>query len=58
MLQADTLFLRDPSGRWIYQLAGCNPVSKLTPAELVIPPSGRNMRAAFERILKTFPIVI
>ena len=57
-MQACTLFLHDPSGRWIYQLTVCNPVSKPTAAELVITLSARNMRAAFERILETFPVVI
>ena len=57
-MQAEILFLRDPSGRWIYQLTLCNPVLKLTTAELVTTPSAHTMRAAFERILKTFPVVI
>ncbi len=57
MVQADTLFLRDLSGRWLYQLTVCDPVLKLTAAEPV-PPSARNMRAAFGRILETSPIVI
>ena len=35
-----------------------DPVSKLTTAELVTTPSARNMRAAFERILETFPVII
>ena len=58
MVQAGILFLRDPSGRWVYQLTVCNPVSKLTAAELITTPSAHNMRAAFERILKIFPVVI
>ena len=58
-MQADSLFLRDPSGRWIYQLAACDPVSKpTTTAEPVTTPSARDMRASFERILETFPVVI
>ena len=55
MVQADTLFLHDSSGCWIYQLTACDPVSKLAAAEHVTTPSVRNMRAAFERILETFP---
>ena len=57
-MQADILFLRRPSGRWIYQLTVCGPVSSLTAAELVTTPSVRNIRAAFGRILETFPVVI
>ena len=58
MVQADTLFPRDLSGRRIYQLTVCAPVSKPTAAQLVTTPSVRNMRAAFERILETFPVII
>ena len=37
---------------------GRDPVLKLIAAELVTTPSARNKRAAFERILKTFPVAI
>ena len=57
-MQADTLFLRNSSGRGIYQLTVYDPVSKLTAAELVTTPSARNMRVAFERILEAFPVEI
>ena len=57
-MQADTLFLRDLSGRGIYLLTVCDPVSKLTAAELLTTPSAHNMRAAFEHIPQTFPVVI
>ena len=38
-MQADTLFLRDLSGRGIYQLTVCDPVSKLTATELGRKPT-------------------
>ena len=57
-MQADTLFLCEPSGRWPHQLTVCGLVSKLAAVELVTTPLARNMRAAFERILGTFPVVI
>ena len=57
-MQAGTLFLCNPFGRWIYQLTVCNPFSKLVAAELVTAPSARDMRAAFEHILEIFPVVI
>ena len=57
-VQADTLFLRDLSGRGIYQLTVCDRVSKLTAAELLTTPSAHNMRAAFEHIPETFQVVI
>ena len=33
-MQADTLFRRDLSGRGIYQLTVCDPISKLTATDL------------------------
>ena len=57
-MQVDTLFLRDPSSRWIYQLTVCDQVSKLTTAELATTPSVCNMRATFECILETISVVI
>ena len=57
MVQTDTLFLRDLSGHRIYQLAACDSASRLTATEFV-PPSAHTMRAAFERILETIPVVI
>ena len=39
-MQSDPLFLRDLSGRGIYQLAVGDPISKPTATELVTTPSG------------------
>ena len=56
-VQANTLFLRDPPGRWIYQLTVCDPASKLIAAERH-HPFGAQHTGAFERILETFPVEI
>ncbi len=56
-MQADTLFLRDPPGRWIYQLTVCDPASKLIAAERH-HPFGAQHTGASKRILKTFPVEI
>ena len=57
-VQTGSLHPFDHPGRRIYPRAVCDPVSKPTAAELVTAPPVRDMRAAFERVRETFPVVI